>query len=290
MASFNPTADVTGTTAAVYRPNIWTANILKARESNLVLVPLVAHYDRDVQNQGQTVVIPNMANLAANAKTANTPVTLQANTETQTTLTIDQHYESSIMIEDFAEIQSAYDLAAGYTEKAGYAIAEKMDNYVATAMTTGFIAAGNVVGTFGTAISYAVMLSAKLILDNAKAPLTDRAFVVTPKGQTDLLQIDQFTRYDAMGAAASPSPFEVGRVGSILGFPVYMSQNLVTTAGTPVQYNNLFFHKESYAIAVQKDVNIERQRKTEFLADLVVASALWGGILLRPNHGVVVRS
>jgi hypothetical protein len=287
MATFNPTADVTGTTAAVYRPNIWTANILKARESNLVLVPLVAHYDRDVQNKGQAVIIPNMANLAANQKAANTPVTLQANTETSTTLTIDQHWESSIMIEDFADIQAAYDLAAGYTEKAGYALAEKMDNYVATAMTSGF---SNTVGTYGTALTYANLLSAKLILDQNKVPLTERYIVVTPKGQTDLLQIDQFTRYDAMGAAANPSPFEVGKVGTILGFPVYMSQNLVVTAGTPVQNNSLMFHKEAYAIAVQKDVSIERQRKTEFLADLIVASALWGGILLRANHGVLLKS
>lgn len=286
MGTFSA-SDITGTTAAVFRPDIWAANILKARESNLVLVPLVAHYDREIQSQGQTVQIPNLSNLTAHAKSENTSVTLNTPTETKTTITINQHWETSVMIEDFAEIQAAYDLAAAYTEKCGYAMAEKMDNFVAAAMTSG---ATTSVGTYGSALTYANVISAKQSLDTAKAPLTDRAIVVTPKGQADLLQIDQFTRYDAMGAASAPSPFEVGKVGQILGFPVYMSQNLVVTAGSPIQNNSLMFHKEAYAIAVQKDVSIERQRKTEFLADLVVASALWGGAVLRADHLVLMKS
>jgi hypothetical protein len=280
------TNQITGTTAAVFRPNIWAANVLKARESALVLVPLVAHYDREISGKGQTVEIPNVSNITAYAKAANTQVTLNAPTETKTTITINQHWESSIVVEDFADIQSAYDLAAAYTEKAGYAVAEKMDNFIATAMTSGFT---QTYGTYGSTISYTDLLSAKQKLDEAKAPTSDRVFVVTPKGHTDLLQIDQFTRYDFNGRGGSESPFRNGYVGHILGMEVYMSQNLVVTAGSPTQNNCLMFHKEAYAIAVQKDISIERQRKTEYLADLIVASALWGGALLRTDHGVLVK-
>lgn len=280
--------NITGTTAAVFRPNIWAEMAQKARESNLVLVPLVRHYDREIKNQGQTVEIPFVSNLTAYAKSANTPVTTNNPTETKVTVTINQHWTSSVFIEDFAEIQSAYDLAALYSEKCGYAVAEKMDSFVATTMTSGFTT--NVTGTYGTALSYATVRAAKLLLDRAKVPLEDRVFVVTPKGHDDLLGIDQFTRYDAMGASGQPSSFETGKVGYILGMKVYMSQNLVITAGTPEQNNNLMFHKDSFALAVQKDMSFERQRKTEYLADLVVASALWGGTILRNDHGVLVKS
>ena len=269
--------------------NKWAADSLKARESALVLVPLVKHYDRDVASGGKTVEIPNISNLTANAKVANTQVTLNAPTETKTTITLNQHFEASILIEDILDWQSAYDLASEYTEKTGFAIAEKMDNFVATTMTSG-VSAGNTLGTYGTALTYAVVRAGKLALDRAKAPITDRQLVVSPKGHDDLLGVAEFTRYDAMGASGDANSIKNGKVGYILGFPVYMSQNLVITAGTPEQNNNLMFQKEAFAIAIQKEVKFEKQRKTEYLGDLYVSQALYGGSVLRQDHIALLKS
>ena len=281
------TDHVTGTSIANWRPNIWTSEILAERESNLVLAPLVKRYDRDIRSKGQTVEVPQLSNLTANAKVANTQVTLNSNVEDKLTITIDQHWEASVLVEDFADAQSAYDTHAEYRKKTGYAIAEKVDNFIATTATTNFT---QEVGTFGTALTYDVILDAKQKLDEAKAPLTDRHFVVTPKGHRDLLSIDEFIRYDAMGVGGtSSSPIKTGKVGSILGFEVYMSQNLVVTAGTPVENNNLFFHREAFAVAMQKSMVTEAQRKVEYLGDLIVTQALWGGRVLRADHGVVVK-
>lgn len=281
------TNQMTGTTLAVYRPNIWTKELLRARESKLVLVPLIKHYDRDVKSAGQTVEIPNLSNLTANAKVANTQVTLQSPTETKLTLTIDQHWESSFVMEDFAEIQSAYDAAQAYTEKAGYAIAEKMDKTVATAMTSGFT---QTVGAFGTPLSDANILIAIQYLDDAKAPTTDRYLVVTPQGKRELLSIDKYIRYDAIGVGGDQNSIRNGKIGEIYGVQVFMSQNLVFVAGSPNQNNHLLFHTEAAAIAVQQEIKHEMQRKTEYLGDLYVASALWGVRVLRVDHGVLVKS
>lgn len=281
------TAHMTGTTHAVYRPNIWTKELLKARQKKLVLVPLIKHYDRDIAAFGQTVEIPNLSNLTANAKVAQTQVTLQAPTETKLTLTIDQHYESSFLVEDFVEAQAAYDMAAAYTEKAGYAIAEKMDSSVATTMTSGFT---QTVGAFGTPLADANILTAIQYLDDAKAPTEDRYFVVTTQGKKELLNIDKYIRYDAIGVGGDQNSILSGKIGEIYGIQVFMSQNLVFVAGSPNQNNHLLFHKEAAAIAVQKDVKMEHQRKTEYLADLYVTSALWGVRVLRVDHGVLVKS
>lgn len=281
------TAQMTGTTHAVYRPNIWAKELLRAREKKLVLTPLVKHYDRDVKSFGQTVEIPNLSNLSANAKAANTQVTLQAPTETKQTLTIDQHYEASFVVEDFADKQSMYDMAAEYTQKAGYAIAEKMDSTLAEAMTTGFT---QIVGAFGTALTDANILTAIQYLDDAKAPADDRYFVVTPQGKRELLSIDKYIRYDAIGVGGNENSIRSGKIGEIYGVTVYMSHNLVFVAGSPNQNNHLLFHKEAAAIAVQKEISTEHQRKTEYLGDLYVASALWGVKVIRPDHGVRVRS
>lgn len=278
---------VTVTTANVFRPNIWSMEALRAREKNLVLVPLVKHYDREISSKGQTVEIPNVSNLTANLKVANTQVTLNAPTETKTTVTINQHYECSVLIEDIVDAQSAYDLAQEYTEKVGYALAEKMDYFVAYTMS------GNgtyTIGQYGAVLNDQVILAANRYLDDAKAPQTDRNFVVTPQGKQEMLNIDKYIRYDAIGVGGSSNSIMNGQIGEIYGVKVFMSQNLVVTAATPTQNNHLFFHKEALALAVQKDVKFASQRKEEYLGTLYVGQALWGGTVLRTDHIVTIKS
>lgn len=275
---------MTGTTLAVFRPNVWAKETLAARESTLVMVPRIKHYDRDIRAAGQTVEIPNLSNLTANQKVANTQVVLNAPTETKITLTINQHWESSFLLEDFAEIQSAYDAAAEYTKKTGYALAEKMDSTVVTEMTDN---AASSVGTYGTALDDATIRSAIKKLDDAKVPANGRTLAVTPQGKMELLGIDKYVRYDALGTGQA---IVNGKVGTIYGVDVVMSHNLKVTAATPTQNNHLLFHEEACAIAVQKDVSFESQRKTEYLGTLFVAQSLWGVKILRSDHVVVVKS
>jgi N4-gp56 family major capsid protein len=278
-----PTDPMTGTTLANFRPSIWSKETLKARESVLVLVPKIKHYDRDIKSAGQTVEIPNLSNLTANLKVAGTAVTLNAPTEGKTTITINQHYESSFLLEDFAEIQSAYDAAKEYTEKTGYALAEKMDTTVVNEITD---YATYSAGAFGTALNDTTILVANRYLDEAKAPSTDRTLAVTPQGKQEMLAIDKFVRADAIGTG---SAIVNGKIGTIYGNDVVMSHNLRVTAATPTQNNNLLFHKEACAIAVQKDISFESQRKAEYLGTLYVAQSLWGVKILRADHAVVVK-
>ena len=158
-----------------------------------------------------------------------------------------------------------------------------MDSFVANGLKNG---ASKSVGTFGTAINDTAILTANRYLDEAKAPTTERYLVVTPKGKQELLAIDKFVRWDALGTGDA---IKTGRIGELYGVEVSMSQNLVVTAGTPDEHNNLLFHKEAYAVAVQKDISFESQRKAEYLGTLFVAQSLWGGAVLRADHAVVVK-
>lgn len=68
--------NIGATAAAVFRPNIWSREVLMFVKSNLVLLPLIKHYDADVKNGGQTLEIPNVSSITANAKAQNVVVTL----------------------------------------------------------------------------------------------------------------------------------------------------------------------------------------------------------------------
>ena len=256
-------------------------------KSNLVLLPLIKHYDADVQSSGQTLEIPNVSAISANLKAANTVVTLNYNTETKTTITLNKHYESSFLVEDLVKIQSAYDLRSDYTQAAAYAIAEKIDSDLATNMTSTWKTASQTTGAYGTAIADANILAVNRYLSENKAPRTDRSLVVHPKGEAELLAIDKFVRYDALGTGEA---IKNGKLGTIYGATVYVSQNLVYLDTATDEYNHLFFHKEAWAIAMQMQPRTQAQYKQEHLGWLVTVDVLYGHNSLRSNFGYVVKS
>lgn len=280
-------ANIGATAAGVFRPNIWSKEVLMFVKSNLVLLPLIKHYDADVKSSGQTLEIPNVGAISANLKTQSVLVTLNYNTETKTTITLNKHYESSFIVEDLVKIQAAYDVRSDYTMAAAYAISEKIDSDLATAMTTAWKTASQTTGAYGTAIADANILAVNRYLSENKAPRTDRSLVVHPKGESELLAIDKFVRYDALGTGEA---IKGGKLGTIYGATVYVSQNLVYLDTVTDEYNHLFFHKEAWAIAMQQEPRTQAQYKQEYLGWLVTVDVLYGHGSLRGNFGYVVKS
>src|SRR3990167_2061043 len=201
------TDQITITTGANFIPEVWSMEVLRATEDALVMAPLVKRYDSLVGSRGDTIHVPNLSNLSANDKSANAQVTLQAVTETETTININKHKEASFLVEDIVKVQSNYDLMAEYTSKAGFAIAETVDTDL-LALYTGFT--NTDVGTYGTDVTNAVILSAIEALDLANAPLEDRALVFHPKQKTAIAQIDTFIRADYLGNYQSEKPAAAG--------------------------------------------------------------------------------
>lgn len=269
--------------------NVWSKEVLKFVRSNLVLLPLIKHYDADVKAFGQTLEIPNVSAITANLKAQNTVVTLNYNTETKTTITLNKHYESSFIVEDLVKVQSKYDTRSDYTEAAAYAISEKIDSNIAADMTTAWKAASQAYGTYGTAINDALILAVNRYLSENKAPRTDRSIVVHPKGEAEMLAIDKYVRYDALGQANSENPIKTGKIGQIYGAEVFVSQNLVYLDTATDEYNSLFFHKEAWAIALQMEPRTQAQYKQEYLGWLVTVDVLYGTASLRSNFGYVLK-
>lgn len=277
--------NIGATAGSVFRPNIWSKEVLMFAKENLVLLPLIKHYDADVKAGGQTLEIPNVSAITANLKAQNTVVTLNYNTETKTTITLDQHYESSFLVEDLVKVQSAYDTRSDYTQAAAYAIAEKVDSIIATAMTSAFTG----YGAFGTALNDNLILTVNRYLSENKAPRSDRSIVVHPKGEAELLAIDKYVRYDALGVGGDANSIKNGKIGEIYGAQVFMSQNLVYLDTATDEYSSLFFHKEAFAVAMQMEPRTQAQYKQEHLGWLVTVDVLFGIKQLRSGFGFVLK-
>jgi hypothetical protein len=291
---------MTVTTGDVFIPEVWSKETQMATQATLVLSNLVKRFDEDVADGGDIIRVPKVSNLTAYSKTANTQVTLNAPTETDFTLTVNNHYESSFVVEDRLKAQAKYRLLEEYSKKSGYAIAEKMDNTLAQL----YSGLSQNVGNSTTDITDANIVRAIQYLDDANAPQNDRFFVIKPSGLAHIRLIDKFSRFDALGISPAvmvngglangnsvikrigPNGF----VGTIYNLEVYMSTNLVEEAGTSDVVHNLLFHKEAFAMAQQIKPRTQFQYKQEYLGNLCTSDALWGVAEYRDTFGVDFRS
>lgn len=278
---------INATTGAVLIPEVWAKEMLVARENYLVAAKCVWRFDADVAAFGDIIHIPEVANLTATSVTAGTDVTYQANTETEKTITVNQHWEASFLVHDKFSAQTKYRYAQAMADKAAYALASKIDTVVLNLYSS----ATNYVGDGSTAVGKTNILKAIRYLDDANVPLTDRHFIVDAFGKEDLFAIDDFVKYDSTGkvSPAIDGTRQGGEFGQIYGVKVHISNNVPVETATANIIHGLLFQKEAIGLAIQKDIKAEMQRKAEKLADLYVTSVLFGAAALRPDHMVDYR-
>lgn len=272
-------ANITTTTAAVFIPEKWSTDVIRAREANLVLANLVHRYDVEVTDNGNKINVPNISNLTANEKVAGADVSFQAITETEVEIDINQHYECSFRLEDIVKVQSKTDLNAEYTNKTGYAIAKKIDDTLA-ALASGF---SQTKGTYNTAITTDVILDSIQLLDDADAPMDDRHFVMRPKTKRDIIDITTYISNDFVEGR----PVQNGKIGSLYGVDTYISTNIVKSGSNT---NDMMFHRDALGLALQKDVTTNTDYNVAAIAHEVVTDAIWGVKEMRDDHGVLVKT
>jgi hypothetical protein len=278
-------ANVTVTTAAVFIPEVWSDDILRVVEANLIIGPRVHNYSSDVEKCGDIIHVPAITEIAATAKTAGTDVTFTANTESEVQIAIDQHWYAAVKIEDIAQAQAKANLRSEYTNTIGYSIAKKMDATLA-ALAAGF---SQTTGTTNTAITDAVILSSIQYLDEANAPFTDRHFVIKPAAKKDILSLDKFVLFQNTGAVNGSSRVLNGQLGEVYGVEVGVTTQ-ITQSASPVTNQNMMFHRDAIGLATQESVRVQSQYAIQSLAWQVVADAIWGVKEMRDTFGVLVKS
>jgi len=292
MASITSMHDLT--THANYIPEIWPGMVVEFRESNLVMANLVNRRDIDVANFGDTFYYPITSAGTAVTYAAGNRLTdnLQVDTDSLITLSIDQFKMHPFHIPWNVSDQVKYDTMALSMRQAGEAIARVIDSKVHAVALAGFDTTVNTdaddqIGN----LTRAILTSAMTTLDVADVPSGDRAWVFHPYGHNELLNMtnDYFTSHDFIDG----SPMETGRVGSMLGSPVYVSTNVgTTTAGSPSEtaYANLYFHRDSIALAMQRTPETEMEYDIDTQGILGNVRAGYGCVILRADHGVIVNT
>jgi N4-gp56 family major capsid protein len=308
------------TEAATFIPEIWSDEIIAAYQKNLKMAPLVKKIAMSGK-KGDKLHIPKPVRGDANAKAADTAVTIIANTEGELTVDIDRHFEYSRLIEDIVEVQALSSLRQFYTEDAGYALAVKIDTDLHSC-GTGFGDGGTVVfadlvaptdyehsGCFfndnGTTTQYtddtlvggddeftdAFFRDMIQKLDDNNVPMENRVLVIPPATRNAIMGIDRYVSADFVSGQSVQS----GLIGNLYGVDVYVSANCATietaaqnTAASVDTRAALLFHRDAIVLAEQMSVRSQTQYKQEYLSTLYTADCLYGVEVYRPEAGFVL--
>ena len=307
------------TEAATFIPEIWSDEIIAAYQKNLKMAPLVKKISMNGK-KGDKLHIPKPTRGDANAKAADTAVTIIANTESALAIYINRHFEYSRLIEDIVEVQALSSLRQFYTDDAGYALATRVDTDLHSC-GTGFGNGGAVVhtgsvaptdyqhtGCFfndgGTTTQYTddTAVAADIFsdafyrdmiqkLDDNDVPMEDRVLVIPPSVRKTIMGLDRYVSSDFVAGQTTNS----GLIGNLYGVDVYVSSNCATieaaadnSASSIDTRAAILMHKDAIVLAEQQSVRSQTQYKQEYLSTLYTADCLYGVQVYRPEAGFVL--
>jgi HK97 family phage major capsid protein len=305
------TSIVNKTAADKFIPEIWSDEVIAAYQKNLVLANLVNKMTMRGK-KGDTLHIPKPTRGVAAAKAANTVVTIQADTETEVLVSIDQHFEYSRFIEDIVEVQALASLRRFYTEDAGYALAKKVDDTLFglgktfgngttdwTHSNSYYIDASTGLTAYAddTVVPADVFTDAGFralikLVDDADVPMDGRFFVVPPSLRAAIMGIDRYNSSDFVDGRGVQN----GQIGTLYGIDIYVSSNcpIIETADDNTASSGgdikaaILAHKDAMVLAEQLSVRSQTQYKQEYLSTLYTADTLFGVKTVRPEAGFVL--
>jgi len=269
-------ANVTITTAASFIPEMWRDAILDYAERKFQLRNQVLDFSSMVANGGDILNIPKVAEETAASKSADTAVEYSANTDGVIQLNLNEHHYEAKRIEDIVRVQESADLFNAYSRSMGYALAKKVENFLALKLQDG---TGNDVtlATDNAPTTAEVRSGLQKLLD-AGYDYTDGEtfFYASPAMYMSLMSQGDFTQANLRGDTANP--LASGQIMSIYGMPVYASTDWDDDGGTGDETGTIFNRNGIY-FAQQIAPRVQSQYDIDHLATSVVADILFGAAL-----------
>jgi len=271
---------VNATELANWTPPIWSASVLAAVESRLVLGALCDRTYEVFATSGDTIVVPNLAEITANTVNTGVDMTLYSATQNVTNISLNKKYDIGVLVDDIMQVQNNPKYFEKVRTKLAYGLAKAIDSNVGGLIPS----LDKILGTVNTAITEDIIYESYETLNQADAPFDDRSWVFSPHHITDLYKLDVFMRADYVGDVPVTTGFQ-GR--KIMGSPVYITTNLPAYAGgaRPAVY----MHREALALVVQLKPRFEIARIPLQHGDAIIGLVHFGTQEMRGTFGVCIN-
>lgn len=262
----------TGGSLANYVPTIWTKRAQLAFEKNLV----AKQYSFDLTDMlsaqgGDVLKVPLLANRTAATRTLTTlsQVTPAGATESVFSMNVQTWVVDPEAVSFALPAQTKLFMLTNLEHKMTESVMRKFDTDL-LALYTSFTTAGAGTDDGVTPATPDDIFTALQQLDSNSVPRTERAIILGAKTFWRFVKNNTITSRDWTGNQAKES----GDLPKLAGVPVYMSQNVPTTAsGSEV---NLVIHKEALAYAIAQPIKIEMDHEVSWLQDVYVSNMVYG--------------
>jgi len=272
-------AEVTLTTAAKFIPEMWSDAILDYSEREFRIVNQVTDLSSMLADGGNKLNIPKVTEETAAALSSGSAVTYGANTDGEIELSVDQHIVEAKRIGDIVKIQESSDLFGMYAKSMGYAIAKKIENYLALLIQTG---SGNDVtlAADNTATTALIRSGLQKLLDAGHSYTDGSTFLyASPAFYSSILGLADFNSATIRGDGVNPNVS--GELGNVYGMPVYASTDWDDDGGTGDESGSIFKTSGVY-FASQLSPRVQNSYDIDYLSDRIVVDSLFGAVI---SHG-----
>ena len=271
-------ANVTITSAAVFIPEMWRDAILNYAERQFRLRNQVTDFSSMLSGGGDILHIPRVAEESATEKSADTAVSYTSNTDVETQLSVNQHWYNAKRIEDIVRVQESADLFNQYTRSMGYALAKKVESYIAGIIQSASqndvdLTADN---TFTTALLRQGLQ--KLLDGNHDYTDGEHYLYASPAAYMSLLGLGEFTEANKRGDGEAP--LAEGMIMKAYGLSLFSSTDWDDDGGTGDETASIF-NRDSVYFAQQVAPRVQSEYDIDYLSTSVVADTLFGACLAK---------
>jgi len=239
-----------------FHPEVIAMESLMFLSNKTVMANLVYRdFETEVADKGSSVSTRKPSAFTAQNRNGENKVIVQSATATKVQVTLSQQKHVSFLIDRADAAKSVKDLREDYLEPAMDALAQVVDTDI-LGLFADILAApteypafpGSSVGSYGSPLTLATIISARETLNVQQAPNENRRIVFGPQGEGELLNIAEFTAANFQPVAVAGSAAESGSVTRRYGFDFYLDQNVPLSGGG---YNNLAFHKNAFGLVTR---------------------------------------
>lgn len=259
-------------------PALWSARLLANLDKSLVFLGMVSRdYEGEISGYGDTVKINSVGSISIKDYTGADIDDPEELSSTQQDLKIDQAKYFNFAVKDVDKAQANVSLVDKAMERAGYSMADVIDQDIASLVTDTQIAG---VGTVAAPIeidaanAYDSLVDLSVKLDEKNVPKAGRKIVLPPWFFGMLAKDVRFVNnFNVL-------PNGVVENAVVSGFSLLMSNNVKT--GTGGTYQVMAGTDQGIAFANQV-VETEAYRPEKNFSDAVKGLSVWGRNVVQPD-------
>ena len=266
---------------------VWSQTLLNQLNKEYIGVQNCSReFEGEIKNQGDRVKVSGIQPVNVFDYTKNTDFnsTLQTLNGESQMLVIDQAAAFNFQIDDIDKAQQNPKLMQYAMKEAANALANKADQYVYSLYSS--VAAANRISKANVKSAQIVdiLLDARQrLLTNNVSPNSNIALEVSPAVGAKI------AKAKILIASNNDAELSNGYIGSLLGFDIYISNNIVTKTEADGKLYSKCFARTNRAIAFVEQINsFEAYRPEKRFADAVKGLYLYGSKIMYENELILL--